>query len=327
MLKNIKQTFWQKLLKKHPILALAPMAGITDSAFRQMCKKYGADVVYTEMVSADGLHYDSKKTLEFLRFAKSERPAVIQLFGKHPDKFVKAAKLAEEAGFDGIDINFGCPAKKVAGHGGGVTLMRDLKKCREIIEAVMNGSKLPVSVKLRTSINKEGGKVTSLDFVKAMEGLPIEAIMIHGRSYEKPFDGEIDYEMIRATAEQFRRQNPNGVVLANGGIKSPEDAKRMIDETGADGVGLARGLYGKPWLFRQCRDYLKSGRYRELTQTQIKKTMIEHAKSAIKDKDAHGIVELRKHLIWYASGWPGAKELRSKLVKVENVNDVKEALK
>ena len=303
------------------------MAGITDSAFRQMCKKYGADVVYTEMVSADGLHYDSKKTLEFLRFAKSERPAVIQLFGKHPDKFVKAAKLAEEAGFDGIDINFGCPAKKVAGHGGGVTLMRDLKKCREIIEAVMNGSKLPVSVKLRTSINKEGGKVTSLDFVKAMEGLPIEAIMIHGRSYEKPFDGEIDYEMIRATAEQFRRQNPNGVVLANGGIKSPEDAKRMIDETGADGVGLARGLYGKPWLFRQCRDYLKSGRYRELTQTQIKKTMIEHAKSAIKDKDAHGIVELRKHLIWYASGWPGAKELRSKLVKVENVNDVKEALK
>ena len=322
----MKRNFWLQF-KRRPILALAPMAGITDSAFRQMCKKFGADVVYTEMVSADGLHYDSKKTLEFLRFAKKERPVVIQLFGKHPEKFTKAAKLAEQAGFDGIDINFGCPAKKVAGHGGGVTLMRDLNKCREIIEAVMKGTNLPVSVKLRTSINKEGGKVTSLDFIKAMSDLPIAAIMIHGRSYEKPFDGEIDYAMIKLTGEEFRRQNPRGVILANGGIKTPAEAKIMLERTGADGIGLARGLYGKPWLFKQCRDFLKTGKYKELTKAQIKKTMIDHAKSAIKDKDAHGIVELRKHLIWYASGWSGAKELRSKLVKVENVKEVKEALK
>jgi len=315
--------FWIKLKKKKTILALAPMAGITDSAFRQICRKYGADVVYTEMVSADGLYYDSKKTLEFLKFDKSEHPAIIQLFGKHPDKFTKAAEIAEQAGFDGIDINFGCPAKKVAGHGGGVTLMRDLDKCRKIIEAVMAGTKLPISVKLRTSIKKDDGVVTSLDFIKAMAGLPIAAIMIHGRSYEKPFDGEIDYEMIKKCVQEFKRQNPHGVVLGNGGIKKPEDAKIMIEKTGVDGVGLARGLYGKPWLFKQVAEYLKTGKYKELTQKQIAKVILEHAKFAFSAKNAYGLVELRKHLLWYVSGWQNAKELRAKLVKVENISDIK----
>lgn len=360
--------FWQKLGKrKQPILALAPMAGITDSAFRQMCRKYGADVVYTEMVSADGLYYDSKKTFEFLKFDKAERPVVIQLFGKHPDKFTKAAQLAEQAGFDGIDINFGCPAKKVAGHGGGVTLMRDLDKCKAIIEAVMAGTKLPVSVKLRTSIlmssraersgvegslstarenfnsqisNKRDsstspitasvgmttGIVTALDFLKAMKDLPISAVMIHGRSYEKPFDGEIDYGMIKKCVQYYKKHNPNCVILGNGGIRSPEDAKLMIKKTGVDGVGLARGLYGKPWLFRQCADYLKTGQYKAMTQAGIKKAILEHAKFALKAKSDYGLIELRKHLLWYVSGWPNAKEIRSKLVKIETLADIKKAI-
>lgn len=333
-----KSNFWLKLKnKKQPrllapesaanggqaILALAPMAGISDSAFRQICRKSGADVVYTEMVSADGLYYDSKKTLEFLKFAKSERPVVIQLFGKHPAVFTKAAQIAEKAGFDGIDINFGCPAKKVAGHGGGVTLMRDLDKCREIIEAVMAGTKLPVSVKLRTSINKEGGIVTSLDFIKAIKDLPIATIMIHGRSYEKPFDGEIDYEMIKKCVHEFKKHNSDGTVLGNGGIKKPEDAKIMIEKTGCDGVGLARGLYGKPWLFKQVRDYLKTGKYKELTQKQIIKVILEHAQMAFGAKGGYGLIELRKHLLWYVSGWSQAKQLRSELVKVEKYEDLK----
>ncbi|MFA6526219.1 MAG: tRNA-dihydrouridine synthase [Candidatus Buchananbacteria bacterium] len=338
-----------------PILALAPMAGISDSAFRQICRKSGADVVYTEMVSADGLYYDSKKTLEFLKFAKSERPVVIQLFGKHPAVFTKAAQIAEKAGFDGIDINFGCPAKKVAGHGGGVTLMRDLDKCREIIEAVMAGTNLPVSVKLRTSIIKpplappfvkgeknsgrnfpplyeRGGQegfnvVTSLDFIKAMKDLPIAAIMIHGRSYEKPFDGEIDYEMIKKCVHEFKKHNPDGTVLGNGGIKKPEDAKIMIEKTGCDGVGLARGVYGKPWLFKQVRDYLKTGKCKELTQKQIVKVILEHAKMAFGAKGGYGLIELRKHLLWYVSGWPQAKQLRSELVKVEKYGDLRQIFK
>ena len=309
--------FWKKT--KVPILALAPMAGVTDSAFRQVCRQYGADVVYTEMVSADGLFYDSKKTLEFLKFDKYEKPVVIQLFGKHPEKFTKAAKICEQAGFDGIDINFGCPAKKVAGHGGGVTLMRDLPKCHQIIEAVLAGTKLPVSVKLRSSIKKDGAAVTALDFVKFMKDLPIAAIMIHGRPYENPFNAEIDYEMIKKVKQEF-----GGIVLANGGIRTPEDAKKMLEKTGCDGVGLARGLYGRPWLFQQTKKYLKNKKYTEATQKEIIKAILLHAKLALKAKGKHGLIELRKHLLWYVAGWPNAKELRSKLVKVDDLEQIKD---
>lgn len=319
------QYFWQKI--KHPILALAPMAGITDSAFRNLCRQYGADVVYTEMVSADGLYYDSKKTLEFLKFTKKEHPVVVQLFGKHPEKFTKAARLCEAAGFDGIDINFGCPAKKVAGHGGGVTLMRDLSQCRRIIEAVLAGTKLPVSVKLRSSIKKDGGTVTALDFLKFMKDLPLAAIMIHGRSYEKPFEGEPDYPLIKKCVQYQKKINPNCVMIGNGGIKSPLTARKMIDLTGADGVGLARGLYGRPWLFEQCRKYLKTGKYSEPILAEIKKAILLHGQLAFAAKKKHGLIELRKHLLWYVSGRPNAKALRAQLVQVESIADIKKALK
>jgi len=323
-----KATFWQNLNKNNAILALAPMAGVTDSAFRQICHKYGADVVYTEMVSADGLFYDSKKTLEFLKFIKAERPVVIQLFGKYPEKFTKAAEQAEKAGFDGIDINFGCPAKKVAGHGGGVTLMRDLDKCKQIIEATLAGTKLPVSVKLRSSINKitnSKEKVTTLDFVSYMKNIPISAVMVHGRPYEQPFDGEIDYEMIKMVKDFYK--NTKTIVLGNGGIHSPEEAKKMIDQTGVDGLGIARGVYGKPWIFKQIKDYLKTGKYKDFSQKQIEKAMIEHAKAAQKDKNAHGLIELRKHLLWYVKGWQNSKELRSQLVRTESIDNLKRILK
>ena len=353
----MKSNFWQKLQKKNkPILALAPMAGVTDSAFRQICKYYGADVVYTEMVSSNGLYYDSKKTLGLLKFKKSEQPVVIQLFGKDPATFTKAAKICEDYGFAGIDINFGCPAKKVVAHGGGVTLMRDLKKCREIIEAVLAGTNLPVSIKVRASISviasrslvdsgqapKSHGKkmgllrsarndeikitnnerITALDFIKSIKDLPLSAVMIHGRPHENPFGAEIDYEMIKKIKAEFK-----GVVLGNGGINIPEDAKIMIDKTGVDGIGLARGLYGKPWLFEQIKDYLKSGKYKEFKQSDIKKAMLLHGQLAFETKGDHGLIELRKHLLWYASGWPGAKNLRSELVNVKTLKDVKKALK
>ena len=298
------KNFWSKLHK--PILALAPMAGVTDSAYRQICRKYGADVVYTEMVSADGLYYDSKKILEFLKFAKSEHPVVIQLFGKDPSKFTKAAQLAEKAGFDGIDINFGCPAKKVAGHGGGVTLMRDLNKCQEIIEAVLKGTKLPVSVKLRSSIKNGDKIVTALDFIRYMKDLPIIAVMVHGRPYENPFSAEIDYEMIKSVKKEFK-----GIVLGNGGINVPTDAKIMLEKTGVDGFGIARGIYGKPWIFQQIKDYLKNGKYQKFDKAKIKKVIIQHAEAALKAKDKHGLIELRKHLLWYVKGWENAKEMRS----------------
>ncbi len=309
------KNFWQKL--KLPIIALAPMAGVSDSAFRQLCKSFGADVVYTEMVSADALHYDSKKTLELLKFEKSEKPIVCQLFGKRPEMFAKAAKMVEKAGFDGVDLNFGCPAKKVVAHSGGVTMMRDLKHCRKLIETVLGCTRLPVSVKIRSGIDK----ITALDFVLAINDLPISAIMVHGRPFKNPYSAPIDYEIIKKVKENFI-----GIVLGNGGINTPQDAKKMLELTGADGVGLARGLYGRPWLFKQVKDYLKKGKYKEFEFNDIKKVALLHAKLAESSKGKWGIVETRKHLAYYVKGFPGAADLRSKLVLVDDVKQIKKVL-
>lgn len=312
------KNFWKQI--KKPILALAPMAGITDSAFRELCRKQGADVVYTEMISADGLHYDSKKTLELLKFSKTEKPIVVQLFGKDPEKFIKATQMVTKMGFDGIDLNFGCPARKVAGHGGGVTLMRNLDLCYQIIKNVCDHTPLPISIKTRTSINLKDkpGKVTVLDLIQKIKDLPITTIMVHGRTYEKPFSGEIDYEMIQKVKENF-----SGIVLTNGNITNPEIAQETLKLTQANGLGLARGLYGRPWLFKEIKDYEQNGKYKEKTWPQIKKIAVEHAQLNFKRKGKHGIIEMRKHLIFYTKGQAQAKEMRKDLVRVETINQIK----
>ncbi|MFA6215844.1 MAG: tRNA-dihydrouridine synthase [Patescibacteria group bacterium] len=314
--------FWQKLNKpglsgRSAILALAPMAGVSNSAFRQLNKSFGADVLYTEMVSADALYYSAKKTLALLKFEKSEKPIVCQLFGKRPEMFPAAVKIVEQAGFSGVDLNFGCPAKKVVAHGGGITLMRDLKHCRRLIEIVLENTKLPVSVKIRSGIDG----ITALDFVKAISDLPVAALMIHGRPFKNPYGAPIDYEMIKKVKQAFP-----GLVLGNGGINQPEDAKLMLEKTGVDGVGLARGLYGQPWLFKQTKDYLKTGKYQELNFSQIKKVAIRHATLAEKAKGKQGIIETRKHLAWYVRGFAGAAELRAELVRVETIKQIKQIL-
>jgi len=313
------KNFWQNLDK--PILALAPMAGITDSAFRQLCKKYGADVLYSEMTSADGLFYESKKTLNLLNFNKKESPLIIQLFGKRPEKFTKASQLVEKSGADGIDINFGCPAKKVTGHGGGVTLMRDLDKCYQIIKNTIKGTKLPVSIKIRSSINYKTKKITGLDLIKKVKKLPLAAIMIHGRSYEKPFSGPVDFTMIKKIKSLV-----NIPVLGNGGIDSPEKGQEMLDKTGCDGLGLARAVRGKPWLFQQIKDYLKENKYKEFTWPQIKKVILEQAHLAFKTKKEHGLIELRKHLAWYISGFPNASKYRKELVQTSSIDEIKKII-
>lgn len=316
------QNFWKKL--KKPIIAVAPMAGYTDSAFRFICKKYGADVVYTEMISADALFHDSKKTIEMLKFNKKESPIVCQLFGKRPKMFPKAVKMVERAGFDGIDINFGCPARKVVAHGGGVTLMRDLDKCYEIIKTVCDQAKAPVSIKIRASIkSKTSDKIiTALDMIEKVRDLPISAIMIHGRSYEGGFSGEIDFEMIKKVKEKF-----NGIVLGNGKILKPEDAKKMLEKTKVDGVGLARGLWKRPYLGRQIKRFLKKGDYKEWDLKKIKKLALEHAELMESLKGERGIREMRKFLLFYFKGFPKAKEARQKLVRVESLDDIESALK
>lgn len=319
------KNFWHNL--KKPILALAPMAGITDSPFRLLCKSFGADVVYTEMTSADGLAYKGKKTLAMLNFSARERPVVLQLFGKEPKKFARALEviksLSKKQQPDGIDLNFGCPAKKVVRHGGGGTLMRNLPLCYKIIKTVCENSTWPVSVKIRSSIYSldKKNKITALDFIKKINQLPITAIMIHGRPFENPFQASIDFEMIKQSKDIFL-----GLIIANGGINTPEKAKEMLEKTQADGIGLARGLYGKPWLFKQIKNYLKTGKCTELTWSQIKKVALKHAQLNYKYKGDHGIIEMRKHLCYYTKNRPNAKSLRKKLVKVKSLEEIKNIL-
>ncbi len=330
--KSNKKDFWLSLRK--PILALAPMAGITDPAYCTICRQNGADVVYTEMISADGLHYDSKKTLEMLKILKGEKPVVVQLFGKNPEKFAKATKIVTKLGFSGIDINFGCPAKKVAGHGGGATLMRDLNLCYNIIKTVCDNTELPVSIKVRKSINAEScinkklnvtsnkKIITSLDLIKKIKDLRVSTIMIHGRTYEQYFSGDIDYNYIKNVRKYF-----NGIILANGNINTPEGAKQTLELTSADGLGIARGVYGKPWIFKQCKDYIKTGKYKEKTWNQIKKISLDHAKFSFETIGDYGIIEMRKHLLFYTKNQSNAKEIRKELVSVKSINDIEKIFK
>lgn len=316
----MKNNCWEKLKKnKKPILALAPMAGVTDSAFRQMCVKYGADIVYSELASASALHFDSEKTFDLLKFRKSERPYIVQLFGNNPEHFAKAARIVtEKIKPDGIDINFGCPAKKVFNIGAGCALMNDFKLAKQIIKTTIDNTDLPVSIKIRSSL----GKKTGVNFVKYMKDLHITAIMVHGRTYHGGFTGVPDFKTIKKIKEIFP-----GIVLGNGGVYSPEEALTMLKETGADGVGIARGAQGNPWLFKQIREYLETGKYKKVTQKQIFKVALQHSKLAEKEGGKNGILEMRKHLCWYIKNMPEASKLRQKLVQVESYKDVEEILK
>lgn len=295
------------------------MAGVTDQAFRMLCKKFGADVIYTEFASANALVYGSKQTEEMIAFREEERPVVCQIFGSEPDMMAKAASRLEELKFDGIDINFGCPAYKVVKHGGGVCLMRNLPLVREIVSRVCDAVTIPVSIKIRGSIKTEdkSRSIHALELVDAIKDLPVSALMIHGRSFEKPFDGTPNLETISEVVKAFP-----GVVLANGGIHSPEDAKKMLEVTHAAGLGIARGAWGSPWIFEDVKQFLKTGNFEKRPLSFIYEIMLEHARLAQTTKGTWGLIELRKHLVKYVKGIPDASALRQRLVQTKTIEEI-----
>ncbi len=325
--------FWTLL--KPPILALAPMAGVTDTAFRQMCKNGGADVVYNEFVSAEALVRDNKKTKEMLSYADMERPIVCQIFGHEGARLAEASKIVAEFGFDGVDINFGCPAYKVVKNGGGVSLMRDPARCAEIIAKVCEASPIPVSIKLRASISVGKkimekvdcpdecglGAATALDILEKIKDLPVAAVMLHARTYEQPFDGEPQWQMVAEARKIY-----GGVLLANGGITTGQKAREVLAETGADGLGIARGAWGRPWIFQEIKNYLATSEISQKSRQEIIATMLEHAKLALTHGGEYGLIELRKHLGWYVKGWPNTSALRSKLVQIKTLAELKNIL-
>jgi tRNA-dihydrouridine synthase B len=313
--------FWEKL--KPPILEMAPMCGVTDLPFRLMCKNNGADVVCTEMIMVQALSRHDKKSIALARIDDQERPVMIQLGGNNPEEFFKSAQMAKELGADGVDINFGCPAKKVVGSGSGVSLLRNLPRCYEIVQATMEGAKgLPVSIKTRSRIkDKQGKEVTSIDLLNTLKDLPIAAVMIHGRSFEAPWTEVVDYEYIAEVRKIW-----SGILLANGGIYEPEIAKNVLEITKADGLGLAHGVYGRPWIFRQIKELLDTGTYWQPTWQEKKQIAIDHAQLAFNVKGPHGLIELRKQLLWYVKGLENATDYRNNLVSVTTLDQVIEAL-
>jgi tRNA-dihydrouridine synthase B len=324
-----KKNFWLELKNKtQAILALAPMAGFTDSSFRQICKKFGADVVYSEMASATALYYSDyakdktrrqkikNATLELLEFNRQqEKYYVVQLFGSNPEHFAAAARIVtKEIKPDGIDINFGCPVSKVIKQGAGSDLMKNLTRTRAVIEAVLNNTDLPVSIKIRA----QSGEVGALKFLQNISDLPLSAVMIHGRTVNQGFAGEADCKLIKEARSYFP-----GIILANGGVNDLASAKKILKDSQADGLGLARGILGRPWLFKE----IKQNKEIPLSIPEILQIMLSHATSQEKLKGQGAIIELRKHLVWYVKSLTGASRLREQLVKVENLHDLKKIIK
>ncbi len=287
-------------------VALAPMAGVTDLPFRILCRELGCDLTFTEMVSAKGLLYGNENTKELLATAPIEEPCGFQIFGSEPGIMADIARRLEEdyAGKVAlIDINMGCPAHKIVGNGEGSALMRDVPLAAKIIAAVANAVKLPVTVKFRKGWDE--ASINAVEFARMAEDSGASAICVHGRTRAQGYSGRADWGIIGKVKAAVSIP-----VLGNGDIYSAKDMLRMRAETGCDGVLIARGAMGNPWIFRSCKAAL-SGEQEEIPSMEARISLaIRHANMQQEYHGAHGVVEMRKHIAWYLSGLSHAAQLR-----------------
>ena len=302
-------------------IALGPMAGVTDLPFRILCKEQGAGLIYTEMVSAKGIYYNNKNTEDLLRVEEAERPVALQLFGSDPQIMSEMAKKIEERNFDILDINMGCPVPKIVNNGEGSALMKNPILAGQIVEAMAKAIKKPVTVKIRRGFFKD--ECSAPEFAKVLEQSGAAAIAVHGRTREQFYSGEADWEVIRKVKEAVKVP-----VIGNGDIFTPMDAKRMMEETGCDGVMIARGARGNPWIFKQTEEYLRSGILPEKPSFDEVIEMIKrHAVLITEFKGEYlGIREMRKHVAWYTTGYKGSAKLRGQINEVETMEQLVELL-
>lgn len=293
-------------------LILAPMAGVTDLPFRLLCKEQGADLVYTEMISAKGIYYKNKNTEKLWEIDEKERPTALQLFGSEPELMADMAEKIEERNFDILDINMGCPVPKVVNNGEGSALMKDPVLAGKIVKAVSGRIQKPVTVKFRKGF--DDGLVNAVDFAKRMEDNGASAIAVHGRTREEYYSGKADWEIIAKIKEAVTIP-----VFASGDIFSVKDAIRCEEETSCDGLMLARGARGNPWLFHQIKTYRQTGIIKEKPGLEeVMEMILRHAKMQIAFKGEYlGIREMRKHVAWYTAGLPHSSVLRNEINQVE----------
>ncbi len=302
--------------------ALAPMAGVADRAFRELCVDFGAAYVVGEMVSSKGITYDSKKSAELLELSDKERPAAVQLFGNEPDVMARAAEFSLKYKPDIIDINMGCPAPKIAGNGSGAALMKDPDLCGRITSAVCSCVDVPVTVKIRKGWDKNS--INAVEVAKICQQAGAAAVTVHGRTREQQYMPSADWDMIRQVKKALTIP-----VIGNGDINSAEDAAAMIEKTGCDLVMVGRGALGNPWIFREINSLIGHDRPSlPVSAAERISVLLRHIQTLCEYKgEAIGMREARKHSAWYFKGMRDAASLRRKAGTLTKFDDLIELCK
>lgn len=300
---------------------LAPMAGVTDLPFRVLCREQGCGMVCTEMVSAQAITYKNKNTFLLMETVPQERPVSLQLFGSDSDIMAEAARMIADRDFDVLDVNMGCPVPKVVNNGEGSALMKQPELAGRIVRSLVEAIDKPVTVKIRKGFDDD--HINAVEMAKIAEANGAAAVAVHGRTREQYYSGKADWEIIRRVKEAVKIP-----VIGNGDIFTPQDAKRMIEETGCDAIMAARGARGNPWLFRDIIDYLEKGILHEKPSLkEMTDMMLRHAEMHIRYKGEYqGIREMRKHVAWYTAGYHGSARMRQAVNEVESYEALKQLL-
>lgn len=298
----------------------APMAGISDSSYRRLCREFGAAAVYTEMVSAKALHYRNENTKDLLRKAPEEEPVILQLFGSEPEIIAEeAARLQDQ--FAAIDVNMGCPAPKIVKNHEGSSLLKRPELVYQIVRQLAQAVHIPVTVKIRKGCAREDD--LAVEIAQICEEAGAAAITVHGRTAAEMYSGHADWDVIRRVKEAV--QIP---VIGNGDVVSPESAAKMLSETGCDGVMVGRASRGNPWIFREIRAYLENGQILERPdEREILQMALRHAQMIVEDKGEFvGMRQMRSHILQYLKGMRCAAEKKRQLQRVSSLEELKALL-
>ena len=302
-------------------IILAPMAGVTDLPFRLLCHEQGAGMAVTEMVSAKAILYKNKNTKELMAVDPAEGPVAVQLFGSDPEIMAEIAAQIEDGPFAAIDVNMGCPVPKIVNNGEGSALMKNPKLVYEIVSAMVKAIDKPVTVKIRKGF--DDSCINAVEIAKIIEEAGAAAVAVHGRTREQYYSGQADWDIIRQVKEAVSIP-----VIGNGDVTSPQKAEELVKQTGCDGIMIARGAQGNPWIFSEMITYEETGTLPERPgKEEVRDMMLRHARLQLKYKGEFiGIREMRKHVAWYTKGLKGSAKLREEINRVESYQELEELL-